>query len=278
MPKRYYTIYCDESAERGPLFSDFYGGALLRSREVEAISALLNDKKAELNLLGEIKWTKITANYLDKYIEFIRYYFDFVSSSRIKIRILFTQNIRRARGLEQYHHDEKYFILYYQLIKNAFGLKHSNPNALDRVYANLLLDDIPDTNEKFERFKNYLCSIPESNAFIGRQVYIPKSQIAGVDSKDHVILQGLDIILGAMHFKLNKLNEAKPDGARVRGKRTIAKEKVYKEINRLIREIRPGFNVGTNTGFDGDIRNLWLHPYRHWLFVANDHEVLPKRD
>lgn len=278
MPKRHYTIYCDESATKGELFSDFYGGVLLRSREVEAISNLLNEKKDELNLQRELKWTRITENYLEKYLEFVRYYFSFINSGRLKTRIMFTQNIRRARNLAQSHHDEKYFLLYYQLIKNGFGLKYSNPNALDRVYINLLLDDVPDTKEKFERFRTFVSLISETQAYHGTNVYFPRKQIAGIDSKSHVILQGLDIILGSMQFRLNKFHERKPEGARRRGKRTIAKEKVYKEINRLIREIRPGFNVGASTGADGNMRNYWTHPYRHWLFVARDHELVRKNE
>jgi hypothetical protein len=54
-----------------------------------------------------------------------------------------------------------------------------------------------------------------------------------------------------------------------RGKRTIAKERLYKHINKKICEIRPRFNVGITTGLDGDTRNKLLHPYRHWLFIPN---------
>lgn len=56
MPKRHYTIYCDESAKKGEFFSNFYGGALIKSSEQEAISSLLNARKDELNLFKELKW------------------------------------------------------------------------------------------------------------------------------------------------------------------------------------------------------------------------------
>ena len=44
--------------------------------------------------------------------------------------------------------------------------------------------------------------------------------------------------------------------------------KLYKVINKHIREIRKGFNVGVSTSNDGDVTNIWKHQYRHWNFVS----------
>jgi hypothetical protein len=49
----------------------------------------------------------------------------------------------------------------------------------------------------------------------------------------------------------------------------IAKEKLYKHINKKIREIRPNFNIGISTGIDGDRQNRFIHAYRHWLFIPS---------
>jgi hypothetical protein len=104
-------------------------------------------------------------------------------------------------------------------------------------------------------------------------ILFQKEQIAEIDSKHHVLAQSLDIMLGAMQFRLNDKHLEKPAGQRTRGNRTIAKEKLYKYINKRIREMHPGFNIGVSTGTKGDIRNRWNHPYRHWLFVPNGAEV-----
>ena len=72
-----------------------------------------------------------------------------------------------------------------------------------------------------------------------------------------------------MAFRLNNLHKEIPIGEKRRGKRTIAKEKLYKFIHKKICEIRPNFNIGITTGIDGDIYNRFLHPYRHWLFIPN---------
>jgi len=87
-------------------------------------------------------------------------------------------------------------------------------------------------------------------------------------SHDHVLLQCLDIVLGAMYFRLNHFHKAIQEDTKKRGKRTIAKEKMYKHIHEQIDDIFPHFNIGENTGARGDEYPYyyWNHPYRHWRF------------
>lgn len=120
-----YIIYCDESIERGRHFSDFYGGALVRSEHIDEVRDILSQRMAELNLGAEVKWNKISEDYRNKYIDLIDTFFDLVQDDKIKIRIMFTQNIIVARGLEKRHYEDKFFILYYMFLKFGFGLEHS---------------------------------------------------------------------------------------------------------------------------------------------------------
>lgn len=64
-----YIVYCDESSDKGSLYVDFYGGSIVRADKLPEIEAALNAKKKELNLHGEIKWTKVTEQYLERYQE-----------------------------------------------------------------------------------------------------------------------------------------------------------------------------------------------------------------
>lgn len=273
MAKRHYTIYCDESSKKGPHFSNFYGGALVRGADRQPIEEILQVKKEEMNIFGEMKWTRVTKEYQEKYIEFIQTFFEFIESGRIKVRIMFTHNYMRPRNLNDEQRENQYYLLYYQMLKHAFGLRHCNPNALDRVYITTLLDDFPDKQEKIVRFRNFINGISETPAFRGSQVFFPRDQIAHVNSHDHNILQGLDIILGAMFFRLNDLHLAKPEGAARRGKRTLAKFAVYKEISRLIRNIHPNLNIGITTGTPNGYIDRWEQRYRHWRFVSQDFEI-----
>ena len=277
MAKRNYIIYADESDSRGRYCGNFFGGVILKAEDRQAISERLNEKKAELNLFNEIKWQKVTPQYLDKYTEFMSDYMSYVVSGRLKVRIMFTQNIHEPIGLSQEQRENEYFLLYYQFIKNAFGLAYCNPNQLDDIRISLLLDQIPDTIEKANTFKQHLSELPNRGRLRDARITIPREDISDVDSQSHVILQGLDVILGAMCFRLNMKHLEKPPCELKRGKRTIAKERLYKKINRQIREVYPNFNIGSSTGTPNGESDRWNHPYRHWRFVPRNHRLAPQR-
>lgn len=264
-----YILYCDESSSQGPKFSDFFGGCIINSKDLNVVTETLEAKKKELNLLGEIKWTKVTGQYLERYIEVIDLFFDFVKAGKIKVRIMYRNNEDRPSNYSSRHsNDDKYFKLYYQFLKNAFGLKDI-PEAYEDIFVRIYLDQLPDTKEKCEKFKEYVRRLPDIRDFqsVHGKLHIRKEDVADVCSHDHVLLQCVDIVLGAMYFRLNDLHLEKPEGSRTRGKRTIAKEKLYKHINRRIRDILPDFNIGISTGNHGYRNPAWSLPYCHWKFI-----------
>ena len=111
--------------------------------------------------------------------------------------------------------------------------------------------------------------------FSENNIFIRKEDIVEIVSHNHVVLQCMDIIMGAMQFRLNDKHLEKPSGQRRRGKKTIAKEKLYKHINKLIREIYPNFNIGISTG--GNLYERWEHPYRHWNFTPSEFKFVPEK-
>jgi hypothetical protein len=116
-----WVVFCDESIEKGDYFSNFFGAAMVREKDLSRINAVLEAKKSELNLNNEVKYTRITENYQSKYIELMETFFEFIDSGDIKIRLLFTQNNVNA-VLTQEQQKNSYFLLYYQLIKHALGI------------------------------------------------------------------------------------------------------------------------------------------------------------
>ena len=128
----------------------------------------------------------------------------------------------------------------------------------------------PSSNKDANSFKDYIYKLQFTNDFVKAKIKINKEDITEIDSKDHVLLQYMDIVLGAMYFRLNRFHKVIPEGKKRRGNRTIAKETVYKYINDRIRKIYPNFNIGISTGYKGDITNRWKHPYRHWLFESSN--------
>ncbi|MED0701991.1 DUF3800 domain-containing protein [Aeribacillus composti] len=268
-----YIIYCDESEKNGKYYGNFYGGALVKSTDFHLVKDTLEKRKEELGFKGEVKWQKVTDQYLEKYIELIDTFFDFIEINKVKVRIMFTHNMYLPNELSKEQRDNEYFLLYYQFFKHAFGLKYSNPST-NPISLYIFFDQLPDTKEKNQKFIDYIYNLQFQDIFKDANLYInSKDDIAEAVSHKHVILQCLDIVLGAMEFRLNEKHKEIPEGKKRRGKRTRAKEKLYKHINKRIRKIYPGFNIGESTGRSGDNKNLWNHPYRHWKFTPSEKKL-----
>jgi len=266
-----YVIYADESDEKGQYFSDFFGGVLIKSTELRAVIQALEETKEANNLHGELKWQKVTQNYLPKYMAFTDCFFEFIQNGDAKVRVMFTCNANVAVGLTNDHHRKKYTLLYYQFLKHAFGLQYSDDPGTKKV--RFYLDDLPVSHEDRKEFRRHLANLNKNPGFRKAGIFVCEEEIADVNSKNHVVLQAIDIILGAMQFRLNDKHRIIPDGHRTRGKRTIAKERLYKHILSRVCEIRPNFNIGISTGCDQTQANRWHHPYRHWRFVPKNSTV-----
>lgn len=96
MNTKQYLIYADESFKKENFYSNFYGGALLEYKNLEKFSEHITNKKQELNLFSEIKWSKVTYQYLDKYIQLMDEFFKYI-----------TQNLTKKRKAPSFLH--KYF-------------------------------------------------------------------------------------------------------------------------------------------------------------------------
>ena len=69
---------------------------------------------------------------------------------------------------------------------------------------------------------------------------------------------------------MNKLNKVVLKKGEKRGKKTIAKERMYRHIFKEITTIHPNFNTGVSTGFRNYDYPHWESPYEHWCFVPNE--------
>ena len=241
-----FVIYTDESVKDGVYFSNYYGGVLVRSRDLENVCQTLADVKASQNLHGELKWTKVTDNYLEKYKTVMDSFFELIAADMAKVRIMFTNNTYIPLGLSSEQRQSEYHRLYYQFIKHCFGLSYSDSEHPGPKRVRLNIDQMPVSREQTALFKAYLEALSSNKAMRQAGVRFDKQQIAEVDSKDHDLLQCLDVVLGAMTFRLNNQHLVKPEGQHRRGKRTIAKEKLYRHINGHMRQIYPNVSVHDN--------------------------------
>lgn len=272
MPKEF-IIYCDESVKRGEYYSNFYGGTIVNSTYKELVEDCIKEKMQALNLNGEIKWSKVTTQYVSKYIELIDLFFNFIHDGKLKTRIMFTDNSNEPKGLSQYHIDNEYFMLYYQFIKHAFGIQYHDTESVTNL--RLYFDKLPDSREKAAQFKTYVHSLNQCQHFKNSDILVKESDIAEVDSRRHIILQCTDVILGAIQFRLNVIPDLNPTSSI--SSRTKAKLKLYYHILEHIYKIHPDFNVATSTDWSNNVKSTWLHHYRHWCFTPKNKNINKKK-
>ena len=264
------VIYADESEKDGTHYGNFYGGVAVWSSDLNESIRRLSQLKANLNLNSEMKWQKVTPLYLDRYCQFVDEFFNLMDEGKVRTRIMFTHKYQVPTNLGRYHRQNEYHILYYQVLKHAFGLEHAH-DGVTPLRVRLYLDKLPDTDARNAAFKGYVRGLEHHPPFRAKRIRFPEDQMAEVYSKNHVLLQGLDVVLGAIQFRLNDKHLAKADGAELRGKKTIAKERLYKQINARIRRLYPGFNIGVSTGRSSGVSDLWTHAYRHWRFQPSNY-------
>lgn len=265
--KAEYIIYADESDSKGEYFSHFYGGLILPNSFEAKANEVLEQVKARNNLHGELKWQKITANYLDKYKDFTSAFLDLIESGNVRICIMFTDNRIEPEGLTSEHRRSSFMILYYQFARHAFGLRSANPgHKFDQVNVRFRFDELPDRTAAHAAFTGYIRGLPTVPEWKKAKLHIPDDGFAEVDSKAHLLMQGLDIVLGAACFWINRKYEENPAG-----KRTRAKVEIANLIFDRIRQLIPGFDPFQST--QRPVKGYWRAPYRHWCFVPKKHKA-----
>jgi len=260
-----YYIWTDESDSSGKYYANFYGGILIPSIHYEEVLLRLSTIVKEVGLDNEeIKWQKVNDYTEERYEKIIDVLFNLLSEGKAKIRIFFRHRQYEAFGLTNEQRRKEYPKLYYQFIKNDFGLIYSNPKGKN-IRVRLLIDDMPLKGPDRDEFLKAIYHINELKSFQKANIHINDGDVAEVNSKKHLPLQVMDVVLGAMCFRLNdKHKERGIDGKRA--KRNIAKEKLYKHIRNRICALHPGFNIGVTTPIIKQT-DLWEQPYLHWNFV-----------
>ncbi|MDY7107039.1 MAG: DUF3800 domain-containing protein [Planctomycetota bacterium] len=273
MPEREYILFCDESEKGGPHFCNFYGGVLIGASAYEPVTRRLDRVKAEQNLRAEVKWQKVTDRYLPKYQALMTAFFTELRDGHAKVRVMFRQAALEPTGLTHEQIGSSYYRLYYQFIKHAFGLQFI-PRQQGGTWLRLYFDQFPDTGEQVQQFKGFIKALERTQGFRSADIRMRAEDITEVRSHDHVLMQCLDVVLGAMQFRLNDKHRLKPPGKPRRARRTIAKEKLYETIRALICELRgqPHFNIGITSGHEHGRASRWLDAYRHWSFKPSDHD------
>ncbi len=249
-----YIIVADESTKKGKNYSYFYGGAILLEAEYEFISSVIEDFKSKLGL-NEIKRTKITEKNYKDYIKVLKFFFAFVKSGYIKIRIMFSPNNQLMNIPKK--ENVTFTKFYFAFIFNAFSIFYANRN----IRLRLIFDDLPETKSQCEEFKKCIKAKAKFNQKLNsNKVYINKQQIEEVDSKKHPILQCVDVITGTIDYYLNT-----PKEELIASKRAKARNEILKFILTQIQGMHENFII-TETTSPIYSHKGWLDRYKHFVY------------
>lgn len=262
-----YWIFCDESVQEGDHYSNFFGGVIVAAQRHADIENHLRVCKANIGFLKELKWQRVTEMWLEGYQRMMTDFFALLRKGEIRMRVMFRESRSLSAGHDGLSGDERYFKLYYQFIKHAFGLAYL-PDREGGTRLRLFFDQLPHTRERVQQFKGYLDGLPEAQALRHKKIHLHPDHITEVDSKEHVLMQCVDIVTGAMAFRLNDLHLARPEGKRNRGGRTLAKDRLYRHILKEIRTLKPSLNPKISTATEPFPDGTWSMPYRHWVFES----------
>lgn len=241
-----YWIFCDESVQEGPKFSNFFGGAIVPASRHAEVENRLRIAKAEIGFLKELKWQRVTEQWLEGYQRMMTAFFDVIRAGDVRVRVMFRASDTGPANMSRAMWDQTYFKLYYQFIKHGFGLGQVQDRP-EGTRLRLFFDQFPHTKESVLQFKGFLSGLPAAAQLRHAGLRLSPDHITEVDSKEHVLMQCVDLVLGAMAFRLNDLHLIKPEGLKQRGKRTIAKDKLYRHILGEIHTLKPALNPKIST-------------------------------
>lgn len=229
-----YIVFCDEFDKQGKYFSNFYGGVIVGSSKLDLVVARLNEAKKNAGIESEVKWEKTSPYDVDRYQQLMHVYFNEIEQGNLRTRIMFRANSLVPHGLSPQQQRDEYYLLYYQFLKHGFGFI-SMPQHPEGVNLRIYLDKLPNqSKERISQFKGYIAALADNYNLRHAGLKMKHENIAEVDSKKHILLQCTDVVLGSIAFRLNDKHKAIPKGSKRRGKRTVAKETLYKALRREI--------------------------------------------
>ena len=183
-----YNIYCDESChlEHDNEKYMVLGGIICekRNRKIVKNDIIEIKKRNSLKETTEIKWNKVSPSKLEYYKDLVDYFFE---SDMLRFRAMIINKSQIDHERFNQTHDDWYYKMYYELLKNLAEPKDNN-----YIYL-----DIKDTKSarKVEGVKKYL------NLKMSEYEYEPIRHIQSINSQESSIMQLADLFIGAIGYR-----------------------------------------------------------------------------
>jgi hypothetical protein len=190
-----FDVFCDESRhiENDNFQYMVLGGIWCEYEHRKEISSMIENMRVAAKFAGELKWTKVNKKKLSLFKNIIRLFF---TNDKLSFRciVINKRDLKHELYNTEEGHEEFYYKMYYYMINK----KISPPNKY-RIF----LDYKGKDNAK---------KISELQKIIGHTYYDFSNQIItlmqSVHSSQHPLLQLVDILIGAIGYEWNDLNNS----------------------------------------------------------------------
>ncbi len=181
--KKTFNIYCDESCHLENDHKQYMllGAISVPYNQIKRHDERIKDIKKKHNFYGEIKWTGVSSSKYHFFKELIEYFFD--TDIRFRSVIVDKSKIKNDRFGQDF--DTFYYKMYYQLLIHRKNIEYAY-----NVYL-----DIKDTlsANKVNKLKEIL------NVSYGMF-----RNVQNIQSKESLMMQLADLIMGAISYELNQ--------------------------------------------------------------------------
>ncbi|WP_456479724.1 DUF3800 domain-containing protein [Nautilia sp.] len=187
-------VYCDENLP--DLFTSqkakdkymFIGGIWIDAKLRDEIKAKVKELRKKYNCFGEIKWVNVTPSKEDFYKEIVKLFFTY-NENQVRFRTIM---IEAKKVIWSYHQEDKelgFYKFYYQML-NKWISDYNEYKIFVDVKKNRDLT-------RLKILKEVLTN-SSKNSYIERVQALP--------SKEVVLIQLADLLIGAVSAKLNNKN------------------------------------------------------------------------
>ncbi|MGJ0628030.1 DUF3800 domain-containing protein [Xenorhabdus bovienii] len=271
-----YQIFADEAWTHGTpppnRYHCFFGGIMGLESNIDSLQTALMRVKSHFDILQEVKWSNVSPKNELYYIALIDCLKHYILNNDIKYRQMFRDRSFHVVQTEQESELDIQFKLYYQYIKNVFGIKHLpiDPNGTEIL---IRLDGHSSEKHK-NKLKQFVEDLPR---FFNREDITVN--VTYENSSHSLRLQVCDLMMGAAGYYGNKFHLRRENDRRGMTKKQKIKQKVAKYIYEALKDIdaqsrgSKAFNWFESTGMDGDTINLLNHKIRIWKFIPEKYVI-----
>ena len=270
-----YEIYADEAWTHNTpppnRYHYFFGGIFGKESDLDKLHQDLSKVLLKHGVRGEVKWSKTCEKNILCYKELVDCLKIHILSGNIKYRQMFKDRSYHYDNKENISELDVQFKLYYQFLKNSFGIKYLPKLSDGKKYEILIRLDNHSSQKHKQDLDRFILFLP-SKSWMRSDVSI---KITYINSAKFLRLQICDLLMGAAGYYGNKFHLRREPTQHGMTKKQKIKHELSRHIYNALREIdaetrgTKAFNWFESTRLSGNPENLYFHHLRIWKFIPS---------